>query len=251
MKIELKNPGILFDEEHHTYTRKRDGQLLPGVSTILNTKAADYLKFWTTKMNYEYMMKNWDLGKIYTQQEKEDLLLKAKNAHAVRSKGAANKGSLAHKWIEDYIKKKNPILPTDVEVMNCVTAFLEWEQQTKVVWLISELLVASEKYSYCGTLDALGVIENKLVLIDFKTSNQISEEYFLQTAGYQIALEEMGAVPDSRLILRFPKNGKGFEALTIKSDLNFDKEVFLYLREVHKWNIFIESRREELGLKKY
>jgi len=48
-------------------------------------------------------------------------------------------------------------------------------------------------------------VDGELILGDFKTSKAIYPEYWLQLAGYQIALEEGGIKPIKRLAVRLDK----------------------------------------------
>lgn len=268
----IKTPNVTFHEHNHTYSRNIDGYMYTGVTTILQVRAKDFLKFWATKCNYEYMLENWDHTKLYTKDEKEELLLAAKNAHARVTRKANDIGSKAHSWISDYIKHKiangglirdqkklKEDLPDEKEAKNAIRAFLKWEKDNDVEWIVSEQLVASDKHLFAGTLDALGNVNGKLTLIDFKTSSMISEDYYLQTAGYQIALEEMEVYPEQRMILRFEKlseedwkqknkklkgvSYKEFESVVVPTDLKFDKDTFLHCREIHRWNLMIENMK--------
>ena len=64
---------IEFDQDGHTY--KLDGELLVGVSTILEQKDKSvYLIPWAVKEMYNYLNANWDIKKKYTQLEKDELL---------------------------------------------------------------------------------------------------------------------------------------------------------------------------------
>lgn len=177
----------------------------------------------------------------------EDLLMEGKKAHLTKSKDALDIGHQVHDWIENYAKwkikgaKPETKLPEDEKVAHSIKSFLLWETKHEVEWLASELVVVSIKNSFAGTLDGLAKVDGKLTLIDFKTSSQISEDYYLQTGAYQIALEEMGIVPEQRLILRIPKDGSPVEDHLVPTPLDFDKETFLHLREVYRWNLNYEN----------
>ena len=238
-------PAPVEIDKRHVYTHVVTGEMFTGVTSILSMKAQDWLKFWTTKENYNYMMSNWDVKKQYTEKEKEELLFKAKNAYNIKSKDALSKGKEAHNWVEDYLHEKNPALPSDEKVLSCIKAFLEFEKQKKVEWLLSEFIVASEVNKYAGTLDAYAMVDGKKTLIDFKTSKGMSGDYFLQTAAYQLALEEMGEKPDQRMIMRLPKDGGALDVMIVPSKLEFDKEIFLALRETYRWNLYMDRFREQ------
>ncbi len=74
-------PNQVIFRNPHTYIAP-DGTMLAGVSAItslLNNKP--FLVAWSTKENYKYLIENWDINKSYTEQEKNELLVKAKNAY--------------------------------------------------------------------------------------------------------------------------------------------------------------------------
>lgn len=246
---------VEFDPIEHKYTKKSDGKFLAGVTSILDVVISKpYLMAWSTKENYLYMKENWDIEKTYTPEEKEQLLLEAKVAYKNKSNKAKDTGSDGHEWLENYVKakirkEKLPEVPKDIE--RPVKAFLKWEKENSPQWIASEARVFSSSHEYAGTLDAIVKINNKLVLIDFKFANQISSEYYLQTAAYQNALEEFGIKVDRRLIIRLPKTEmlnvwnkrthkteekeNLLEARYVPTDYEFDKKVFLCARDIYKW----------------
>jgi len=236
--INIKDPGVAFSDKGHVYTTP-SGEMYTGVTTILGVRSKDFLLWWSVKEMYTYMSKNWDINKQYTEKEKDDLLLLGKKAHTMKSKDALNTGTIVHDWIEKHIIDPTHPMPDDPVIRSIVEPFVAWEALSGVGWLKTELVVASHAHQFAGTLDALAIVDKKLTLLDFKTSSQMSEEYFLQTAGYQIALEEMGVVPEQRMIIRIPKDVSPIEAIVVPTPLQFDKETFLHLREVHRWNINI------------
>ena len=63
----------------------------------------------------------------------------------------------------------------------------------------TELYLESEKYQVRGYIDALHKIENKIILIDYKTSKRdgLTEEYKLQLAIYSLLYyDKFGKIPD-------------------------------------------------------
>jgi len=115
-----------------------------------------------------------------------------------------------------------------------------------VYWLASELVVGSEIHEFGGTLDALAIVNGIPTLIDFKTSNQISKDYFIQTAAYDLALDEMGVKTWQRLILRIPKDGSDFEALIVPTPLDLDRAAFLSLRQVQRWQSYVANVKNDV-----
>ena len=100
-------------------------------------------------------------------------------------------GTVVHGLIEDFLKGKDIPKQSDPALVNCWNLFLDWwnKQEYEVVEL--EKKIYSKKYNYAGTLDL--VVKDKkgnLVLMDIKTSNFISFDYFLQLNAYKFAYEE-------------------------------------------------------------
>jgi hypothetical protein len=117
-------------------------------------------------------------------------------------------------------------LPNDPEVKNIVEQFLLWEEKANPKWLASEIQVGSLTHRYCGILDAVAIINGERVLIDFKTSSGIKDDYRIQLAGLWLALEEMGCPPNKRAILHLPKEGE-YEFRYIEGHLEEEKKDFL------------------------
>jgi CRISPR/Cas system-associated exonuclease Cas4 (RecB family) len=231
---------ISFKEDGHTYVRNSDGKLLTGVTTILDTLNKPYLIGWAAKEVYNFLLDKQELIKSLTPEEYEKLLFEAKNSRSKKSDKALDSGKIAHGWIEKHIGGEDFLL-TNEEALSAVNAFLKWEKENKPEWLASELIVASTSQDFAGTLDAVAKINGKTYLIDFKTSKQISPEYYLQTAAYQLCLEEMGVKVGGRLILRLPKDGKDAEAQEVPTPYEFDRDTFIHLRQVYRWKLNYEN----------
>ncbi len=261
----------------HVYVSKRDGKFWPGVTSILRQwggekvnafvgsaakKAVMELGYfdkevWTpsgyipeTEANIKEGKKHFAFifRRIKTMKGPEyyEFLKTAKGAFRRKTKEAAESGTIAHDYIENHIcERKQPKelilkINKDEKAKNSIKAFDKWEKEHKVGWLASELVIGSELHEFGGTLDGIAYVDDIPTLIDFKTSNQISEDYFLQTAAYVLALEEMGFKALQRVILRIPKDSEGFETVTLPNNLEdgnrleLDKEGFLALRQMQR-----------------
>ena len=117
--------------------------------------------------------------------------------------------------------------------------FLAWKEITKLEIVETEKPLVSEVYPFGGTLDAIGKIGNKLVLLDWKTSGGIYVEYLLQGAAYQILWNEH--YPDRPIhefhLLRIskPTDAAGVVAFShhFWSDLSLARTQFLRLLEAY------------------
>ena len=217
---------LKFDEENHAYTI--DGIFTPGVTTVLDLFPKKALVPWAAKMTSEAIAGLLAPNKAYKRSEIEDICKEGKLAWRKKKDAAAQTGTMAHNAIEKYIKTGEMVIPDIKEVQNSIEAFLTWEKVHTVAWIASEVRVASKEYMFAGTLDAFAVIDGHLSLVDFKTSAAIYESMYIQTAAYKLCLHEGKCDPfEKRYILRFPKDGSGFEAREVPTSYLQDKNTFL------------------------
>lgn len=101
----------------------------------------------------------------------------------------------------------------------------------------NEMRMYSKKYDFAGTPDRVGIIQyqhrDSRAIIDLKTTWEIYPSNAIQTAGYQILVEENTKEKiNKRFALQLKPSGS-FE-LYEYSDPN-DKNIFLYCRAIHSW----------------
>lgn len=247
-------PGLSFlteQEGKQCHKHMLDGHEIPGCTSISGLFQDDGWKFaWPVKLMYETSMARFrkvagtgSAGWVEMKIEQIDALLKdTKNAWRKKRDKSADTGTMAHKYIEDYIQIGIKIPPTvNDEIKNIFNEFIRWEKEHVPVWCASELQVGSIVHGFAGILDALAcnVTGGSLTLMDFKTSGAIKDEYAIQLAGLCICLEEMGVRIKQRAILHLPKEGK-FEYRIIDSDLSRDKAAFLAALEFYRHkNLFM------------
>ena len=270
---------VTFDEKKHRYTRISDGKYLAGVSSISGLIPKDFLVAWGAKEavkqfgffdkvdgeSHEEEMKTLEAKleelKQYDPVTFLEVLKNAKGAHARKSKDAKDIGTEGHAWCEKYVLSKirgtkTPAIPKG-ELERPLKLFVEWAEANIDEWLASEARVACpEVHEFAGTLDAIAITKDgALSIIDFKFANQISEEYYLQTAGYCIPFEpyfEPYKIQfNKRIILRMPKTEtlleyqpktrtykkvpNDFEVREVPTPYDFDKKTFLALRDTERW----------------
>ena len=83
---------------------------------------------------------------------------------------------------------KNPKIREDIKPS--IEAFLDWKEKHKIKVFDIEKRVVSKKYFYSGTLDVLAEIDDKFGVLDLKSSKEIWDDYFIQTAAYVQANNE-------------------------------------------------------------
>lgn len=278
---------IGYDKKHHTYTNYETKEWLQGVSTISSIVPKDWLPAWGAKeavkaLGYsdyegdiekakEILIKISQLKddpdildkdkkvikKGITKEEKWILFLKeAKGASARKNKESLVDGKAGHDWLEFYIKAKirGEELPkiSEGNLERPIKQFLKWEEKEVDYWILSEARVAYPEKKYAGTLDAMAMMKTgKLALIDFKFASHISEDYYLQTAGYQATFEPYDVKVDNRIIIRLPKTlmkeewdkkeykykmvENNIEVKVVDTSYELDRDTFFYCVFIKKW----------------
>jgi hypothetical protein len=100
------------------------------------------------------------------------------------SQKAADIGTCAHGMVElynkgqveaisDYAARTLYDLSQRELAFTAFESYLSWAQNFNVTILEQEVGLVSQKYKFGGTLDAVGLINNSLCLLDWKTSNAI------------------------------------------------------------------------------
>lgn len=167
-----------------------NGKRVPGVTTILGKfKDAGGLIHWA-----------WELGRD------------GKDYRKVRD-DAGGAGSIAHGWIDDDIHGRELAAPppeADADMIakaqSGLGAFRSWRDSMRLEILDTETPLVSDEYGFGGTYDALGVIGDEVILVDWKTSNRVYSEYIAQLAAYRhLVREQTFHDPQGARLLRVGK----------------------------------------------
>lgn len=162
----------------------------------------------------------------------DNVLNDAQKRPEVIKEEAADLGSQAHAFIDLIIHGKEPEKIPD-EILSPVNAFKDWWKSSGIELLMGDTKVASRTYGYGGSLDALGQRNGHLVILDWKTSNGIYNEYALQVAAYaQAFLETYSIECKEAIIVRFSKKQPvKFEKKEV-ADLKQSFEAFLAAKKL-------------------
>lgn len=163
---------------------------------------------------------------------------------------AADVGTLAHLMVEARIKGLTEVkTPTDdpgliAMARQALAMYDEWASQTKLKVLETEIPLVSERYQYGGTPDAIGEVNGKLCLIDWKTSGAVYVDHLVQVAAYGALWEENN--PERPLtggyhILRFAKESADF-AHRHFLDLQMAWEQFIAFRACYERDKTLRKR---------
>ncbi len=201
----------------------KDGTKVPSVTTILGRfKEAGGLIHWS-----------WKLG------------MEGKDYRAVRDQ-AADAGTLAHELIDAHITGQTITLDGDGEIIrqaqNAFNSYKNWELTTgvKIEW--TERQLVSEEHKFGGTPDAFGIVDNKPVLLDWKTSNSVYSDYLIQLAAYALLIKEIyGIECQGHYLCRFSKEHGDFSVHHFP-DLTEATRMFLLLREAYDLDRQLKKR---------
>lgn len=197
--------------------RDENGRRIPSVTTILSRfKDSGGLLYWANQQGLE--------GKTLDEARVE----------------VTTPGSLGHLMVEAHIHGRNFV--PDGQPVKLVkkaeaafNAYLAWERMTAITFRHTEVSLISAAHRYGGTLDAIGVIGNELVLLDWKCANAVYADYLYQLAAYKILWEEN--YPDHLLsggfhLCRFAKEQGDFSHHYFPS-LDHEAETFLAMRALY------------------
>jgi hypothetical protein len=140
---------------------------------------------------------------------------------------AADAGAVGHFMIECHLKGNTPDLSdfsgTAIDIGETIfLKFLDFWQQEGLNLVASELALVSEIYEYGGTLDVVARDRNnRLVLIDEKSSKGIYESHLFQLSGYEHLWNENNAERITRrAIFRNGKKEKGDTEIRWMGDMD-------------------------------
>lgn len=237
-----------------------EGIRVPSVTNILSVIAKPALVNWAAKVERELVLEA--AANLYLDlphdpaapRMKRDAYVRTlttrigeEKAHQKVARKATDIGGEAHELIEWNLKRElgqeagaeprvSPAAAT------AFSAFQTWWAGSGLKPVRVEQMVFHPGALYAGTLDLLAKANDELIIVDFKTSKAIYEEYLLQVGGaYGPAVNAMGHGPITRgLIVRFPK-GEAEPAFNPGRDIQevtgFDRlhQVFRHAQALWEW----------------
>lgn len=208
-----------------------EGNPVPRVTTVISKMIhEDYLLGWANSLGFKRKSYKDELGK------------------------AAYIGNATHHRIEEILHGS---VPKEDELFT-VQSFLKWYKG--LISYNRVKVIFTEKTLVCnlfgGTLDCLLSINDKLYLIDFKTSNHVTYKYFLQLAAYRKMLRDVENIElDGLIILQLDKSEANFEEYAMNTAklshlelINHFEKTFISLVEGYM-NILIAQKYYTLYLK--
>lgn len=164
----------------HTYTV--DGEKYDGVTTLLGDGLAKKaLINWAGNVTAGYAVDHWD--ELSEMKPSERLKTLEKSRYADRD-AAANRGTEVHRLAEKLMHGEEIEVPEPIA--GHVESYVRFLDTWKPTPIITESVVASRQWRYCGSLDMVVELPNgERPIMDIKTSRSgIFGETSLQMAAY-------------------------------------------------------------------
>ena len=181
--------SLRFVEKTHRYYL--DKKLVPGVTTILGKgipKPA--LTYWSAKMVAEWVINNPEGVEHLRAMGDGPAIAALKQVPWEKRDQAAIRGTDIHALAEKIIHGEDVEVPD--HLLSYVEGYVRWLEAFEVTPVLTEQVVASRQWNYCGKFDAIvefgrGPWKGRSPLLDWKTSSGIYGETALQTAPYALA----------------------------------------------------------------
>lgn len=199
----------------HTRYYDKDGNILPGVTTILGVLNKPALVPWANNLGLQGIK----VGAYV------DVL--------------AQIGTIAHDMVLAHVENRKfgaDDLPADLvdAAENSFLKYLEWEKNHIVEPILCEAALVSEPYDFGGTIDFYGKIDGVLTLKDYKTAKAIWPEHLYQVAAYRKLLETNDYKVDAVGILQIGRSeDEGFSEKVI-TDSTREWEIFKHCLELYR-----------------
>ena len=261
-----KEYRFLDKDGQHLHQLLIDGKFrnLTGCTTVLNVLFKP-LAWWASGMAcgklgwIQKYVKYGDGKKIWV--SKEDRLKSAKNglkalmlldvdgylglldeaykAHSVKKEKAGDYGKKTHNTISELvleaIKSNKGFIEPQKHKEKSVQNFIDWAVKNRVKFLESEIHVYSKTHFLGGIVDIVCEIDERLWLIDIKTSKSgIYPSHFWQCGGYDIMLYECSKYKDivGYIILNLKESGIILEKRSISN--NDNKKAFMHCLGIYR-----------------
>jgi len=211
--------------------KNKAGKRVPGVTTIIGRfKDSGGLLYWACEQG-----KAIERGEISNLYDKRD--------------AAADAGTLAHALVEAHINELPlPPVPDDdigKQAQQGFQNYIEWADNNRIKIVKQEMELVSEIYQFGGCPDAMGIDnQERLCILDWKTSNGVYPDYIIQLAAYRQLWEENHSdqpITGGNHLLRFSKEHADF-AHHYWSELDDAFEQFKLFRKAYDIDKLLKKR---------
>mgnify|MGYP001271330586 CR=1 FL=1 len=201
---------------------RRNGEYYPSITYVLNSyPKGKHFQEWLKKVGYSA---DWIVKK------------------------ASEEGTKVHEMIEKYFEgkeltylNKEGYPKMDPLVWQMFLRFVDFWETSKAELVETEVFLYSDNLNIAGTCDLVCKIDDKVCVIDIKTSNHLQITYDLQSAVYARCFEECYDTKVDRVGILWLKSskrsykegklqGKGWEVFESPRSMDENLEIFSHVR---------------------
>jgi len=208
-KLAGKLESVTNEETGDRFYRTPDGKKYASVTTVL-------------KEHTRHIIENWK--KAVGEEQAQKI-----------SKRASNRGKKLHKFVEDYLDNKMIKLddPEQILLFQAIEPHLKRIDNIHV----QEKSLYSDHLRLAGTVDCIAEYDQKLSVIDIKTSSKVKTKndihsYFMQCAAYAVMWEELTGMPITNLVIIMAIDGGDSRVFRERRD-NWIPQLLKY-RDIHE-----------------
>ena len=164
------------------------GEKYPSVTTVTGLLSRDHIKLWRKRVGEE-------------------------TATRISSQ-AARRGTRMHNLFEQYLRAEEDVVFENVLDQSMFLAVQPYLDEITPIALEAPLW--SHHLEMAGRVDCIGVVDDMLTIVDFKTSSKYKEEHMAkgwmtQMTAYAIMVEELTGVPVEQIIAVVAVDGGGVQ----------------------------------------
>lgn len=186
------------DTKEHVYYAPATGTEFISTTTKNHVISNPIFQNWRVNRMAEFLFDHKD---EITKDNLSEYIDKAKEYPETIFKAAGELGTLihgyAHRYFTDWIlynEQPKSILKyidgsigpkeKDFRVWAALRSLEGWVMANSYIPLASEIMLWNEKYHMAGTMDNVGIINGKVGLPDWKSSNDFRDDYWIQLGNY-------------------------------------------------------------------
>ena len=240
--LRAEQERIRLDSRHCYW---RDGKRRKGVTSAVKVLDAPKLDDWRVRVQVEGTARAAFANPPAFGQDEEGYVsllvdIAAEMYEAQRIADAAKDiGIAVHSLIEHHIRTmlgEEPERPkVSDEAAFVFAGWPEWAASVGFKPLIAEARVYHATEDYCGTLDALAVVDGQVTVLDWKPKDAIYPERRLQLTAYAKALESMGWPLPERAVVAMPQDGGSISMVTLDDDPEETFDSFRACLQLSRW----------------
>lgn len=237
--------GEIVLDKRHCYRMQKHAR--PGVTTVIHVMDAPALDAWKVRVQVAGTARAAYLN-TPADQEPEDAyigrlvaLAKEEFEHERLANAAADIGTQVHALIEQAIKQQLhqecEIPVASDEALFVFAGWREWAKRVHFSPLMAEGKVHHKALDYCGSFDALCMIDGRPAIADWKPTPNVWPERRLQSAAYREALHAMGWPNLDGYIVSLPRDGGEIEMVRLETGDAFAEtfDAFRNCLSLYRW----------------